>query len=445
LEEPAPEPARQPPPGATPQEILESVRGGDLHVSALNHIGDADVLALAAAAGLAPRPGERRSETLYRLLQRPSRPAAPRTIFVEGLLEVHPEGYGFLRHPEHAYVQHPQDVYVPTGLLRRWNLAPGHWVSGTARRSPRDKRMLALQDVEEVNHENPSSLEGLVPFEELTVVYPDTRFILETTPEEVEMRVMDIFCPLGRGQRAIITSPPRAGKTVLLQKLADAIAHNSPNVDIVVLLVDERPEEVTNMRRSVRGEVIASTFDRPTSNHIRIAELVMEKVKRMVEFGRHVVLLLDSITRLGRAYNNQAGPSGRILTGGLEAKALTKPKRFFGAARNIEGGGSLTIVATALVETGSRMDDVIFEEFKGTGNMEVVLDRDLANDRIWPAINLPASGTRNEDLLLHPEELRRINLLRRAMSAHSPQGSMEMMLEMTKQYPTNVELLMSVG
>jgi len=276
-------------------------------------------------------------------------------------------------------------------------------------------------------------------------VYPDTRFVLETSAEGAEMRVLDLFCPLGRGQRAIITSPPRAGKTVLLQKLADAVAHNSPNVDIVVLLIDERPEEVTNMKRSVRGEVIASTFDKPATNHVRIAELVMEKVKRMVEMGRHVVLLLDSITRLGRAYNNMAGPSGRILTGGLEAKALTKPKRFFGAARNIEDGGSLTIVATALIDTGSRMDDVIFEEFKGTGNMEVVLDRGLANQRIFPAINLPASGTRNEDLLLHPEELRRVNILRRAISAHSPPAAMETVLDLMREYRTNAELLMSLG
>ena len=357
---------------------------------------------------------------------------------------MHPDGYGFLRRPERSYAQHPDDVYVSAGLIRRTNLRPGHWVSGSAKPSRPGERLLALQEVEEVNHDSKEALQRSKKFEDLTVVYPDTRFLLETTPEEVETRVMDLFCPLGRGQRALITSPPRAGKTVLLQKLADAVAINSPNVDIVVLLVDERPEEVTNMRRSVRGEVIASTFDKPASNHVRIAELVMEKVRRMVELGRHVVLLLDSITRLGRAYNNMAGPSGRILTGGLEAKALTRPKRFFGAARNIEDGGSLTIVATALVDTGSRMDDVIFEEFKGTGNMEVVLDRGLANQRIFPAINLPASGTRNEDLLLHPEELRRVNVLRRAMSAHSPPGAMEMVLDLMRQYKTNAELLMSI-
>jgi transcription termination factor Rho len=439
------EPSKEPPANASPHELLEGVKRGAYHVSVLNAIGDEDVAALARHARRPPRSGERRSETLYRLLQSPpSKPPVP-TTFVEGLLELHPDGYGFLRRPERGYVQHPEDVYVGAGLIRRLHLLPGHWVSGSAKPSRPGERLLALQEVEEINHESPRQLESTQAFETLTVVYPDTRFVLETTPEVVETRVMDIFCPLGRGQRAIITSPPRAGKTVLLQKLADAVAHNSPNVDIVVLLVDERPEEVTNMKRSVRGEVIASTFDKPAANHIRVAELVMEKVKRMVEFGRHVVLLLDSITRLGRAYNNQAGQSGRILTGGLDAKALTKPKRFFGAARNIEDGGSLTIIATALVDTGSRMDDVIFEEFKGTGNMEVVLDRDLANQRIFPAINVPASGTRNEDLLLHPEELRRVNLLRRALSAHSPPGAMEAIIDLMKQYKTNAELLMSLG
>ncbi len=441
------EPARNAPPDLPPKEILQGVRRGDLHVSALNQLSDDQVVGLARSLGFDVRPQERRSETLYRLLQEspPTPRRAAESVFVEGLLELHPDGYGFLRRPERSYVQHPDDVYVGAGLVRKLGLRAGHWVSGTARRSRPNEPLLALQQVEEVNHEDAAALKDVTTFENLTVVYPDQRFLLEVAPEDYEMRVMDLFCPLGRGQRALIVSPPRAGKTVILQKLADAVAHNSPNVDIVVLLVDERPEEVTNMRRSVRGEVIASTFDKPAANHIRVAELVMEKVKRMVEFGRHVVLLLDSITRLGRAYNNMAGQSGRILTGGLEAKALTKPKRFFGAARNIEGGGSLTIVATALVDTGSRMDEVIFEEFKGSGNMEVVLDRHLANARIWPAINIPASGTRNEDLLLHPEELRRVNLLRKAMSGQPPQGVMEGMREQMAQYRTNAELLMSMG
>ena len=438
-------PAREAPAGAAPTAILDGIRRGTYHVSALGVLDDAQIAQLARDQGLPVREKERRRETLYRLLQEPPTPRRPQNVFVEGLLELHPDGYGFLRSPDRNYSQHPEDVYVAAGLIRKLGLKPGHWISGTARRSRPGESQLALHFVEEVNHEDVAALQDVIAFENLTVVFPDTRFLLEVQPEDLEMRVIDLFCPLGRGQRALIVSPPRAGKTVILQKLSDAIAHNSPDVDIVVLLVDERPEEVTNMRRSVRGEVVASTFDRPASNHIRIAELVMEKVKRMVENGRHVVLLLDSITRLGRAYNNMAGPSGRILTGGLEAKALTKPKRFFGAARNIEDGGSLTIVATALVETGSRMDDVIFEEFKGSGNMEIVLDRSMANARIWPAINLPASGTRNEDLLLHPEELRRVNLMRKAMAGQDPQGVMDGLREQMVQYRTNAELLMSIA
>jgi len=334
---------------------------------------------------------------------------------------------------------------VAAGLIRRLGLQAGHWISGRAHQPRPNQPQLALQSVDEVNHEDPERVKDLVPFDKLTVVYPDTQLKLETAQEDVEMRVMDLFCPLGRGQRGLIVAPPRTGKTIMLTKIADAIAANSPDVDIVVLLLDERPEEVTNMSRSVRGEVIASTFDKPASNHIRVAELVMEKVKRMVEFGRHVVLLLDSITRMGRAYNNATGGSGRILTGGLDAKALTKPKRFFGSARNVEGGGSLTIVATALIDTGSKMDEVIFEEFKGTGNMEIVLSRDLANARVWPAIDVPASGTRNEDLLLHPDELRRVVLLRRGITGQDPQTVMLAIREQMRKHATNAEFLMQLG
>ncbi|MHC5010411.1 MAG: transcription termination factor Rho, partial [Planctomycetota bacterium] len=438
-------PARKAPQGASPVRILESVQAGQLHVSALNELSDEQVTDLALELGVKAQPGERRTEILYRLLQARATEKQAASRFAEGLLELHPDGYGFLRRPENDFAQHPGDVYVSASLIRKLRLKPGCWISGTARRARPSEPFLALQHVDEVNHEDPSRLEELTSFEDLTVVYPDHRLVLEVAPEDIEMRVIDLFCPLGRGQRALVVAPPRTGKTILLQKLADAVAHNSPNVDIVVLLVDERPEEVTNMRRSVRGEVIASTFDKPASNHVRVAELVIEKVKRMVEFGRHVVLLLDSITRLGRSYNNQSGPSGRILTGGLDAKALTKPKRFFSAARNVEDGGSLTIVATALVDTGSRLDDVIFEEFKGTGNMEIVLDRGMANARVWPAINLPASGTRNEDLLLHPEELRRINLLRKGMSGIDPATVMDGIRDTMKQYRTNAELLMSLG
>jgi len=464
--EPAPErarrrrPRRRRTPGVDRALVqkLAKVRNGDLHISELDALTENEVQALARHAGLRPRPGESASETIFRLVNeadasesaprrgRPARAEPEETLVeVEGLLELHPDGYGFLRRAQRNYSQHPEDVYVAAGLVRRLQLKPGHWISGKAQPRRPGQAQLALQTVDEVNHEDPARVPDLVEFDKLTVVYPDQRLHLETAGEDIEMRIMDLFCPLGRGQRGLIVAPPRTGKTVMLTKLADAIATNSPDVDIVVLLVDERPEEVTNMRRSVRGEVIASTFDKPASNHIRVAELVMDKVKRMVEFGRHVVLLLDSITRMGRAYNNQTGGSGRILTGGLDAKALSKPKRFFGSARNVEDGGSLTIVATALVDTGSRMDEVIFEEFKGTGNMELVLSRDLADARIWPAIDVPKSATRNEDLLMHPDELRRVTLLRRGITGQEPQGVLLALREQMRAHTTNAEFLMQLG
>ncbi|MDJ0521426.1 MAG: transcription termination factor Rho [Planctomycetota bacterium] len=423
------------------------MRRGDLHISELDELSDEDVEALARHAGVKPREGERRSETLYRLVNEGSSGGGEpkELIVVEGLLELHPDSYGFLRLPKRNYTQHPDDVYVAAGMVRRLGLKPGHWITGKAHRRRPNQPQLALHSIDEVNHEAPERVKDLTDFDKLTVIYPDQRLHLETTADDVEMRVMDLFCPLGRGQRGLIVAPPRTGKTIMLTKLADAIATNSPDVDIVVLLVDERPEEVTNMRRSVRGEVIASTFDKPASNHIRVAELVMEKVKRMVEFGRHVVLLLDSITRMGRAYNNATGGSGRILTGGLDAKALTKPKRFFGSARNVEDGGSLTIVATALVDTGSRMDEVIFEEFKGTGNMELVLSRDMANARVWPAIDVPKSATRNEDLLMHPDELRRVTLLRRGITGQDPQAVMLALRDKMRVCSSNAEFLMQLG
>ncbi len=445
------EPSRTAPKGAKPMEILEGVKAGTLHVSTLEDLSDDELAALVKEAGLKSRRRERRAETIYRLMN--ERPAARRrererereSIHCDGLLEMHPDGYGFLRRPERNFSQHPTDIYVPAGLIRRLSLKPGHWIEGRAHRKSPGHPQLALHSIDKVNDEDPESIKDMVPFEKLTVIHPDQRFVLETAQDDVEMRVMDLFCPLGMGQRALIVAPPRTGKTVLLTKIADAVALNSPNVQIVVLLLDERPEEVTNMRRSVRGEVVASTFDRPASNHIRVAELVIEKVKRMVEFGQDVVLLLDSITRMGRAYNNQAGGSGRILSGGLDANALTKPKRFFGSARNVEDGGSLTIIATALVDTGSRMDEVIFEEFKGTGNMEVILDRDMANTRVWPAINLPASGTRNEDLLLHPDELKRVSVLRRGITGQEPQAVMTALRKKMKTHKTNAEFLMAIG
>jgi transcription termination factor Rho len=420
------------------------VRVGRLHVSALASVSDADLSALARDMGLDLRAEDRRSDVLYRLLHERPAPVETKTFFAEGLVEVLPDGYGFLRRPENGYSATSSDAYVPAGLIRRFGVRTGHWLAGPARTPRPGEKYPSLLELEEINHDEPERLRDVVPFEKLTVTHPDRRFLLETTPDEATGRIVDLFCPLGRGQRALIVSPPRAGKTIVLQRIADALARNHPEVEIVVLLVDERPEEVTNMRRSVRGEVIASTFDQPAHRHIRVSELVMEKVKRMVELGQHVVLLLDSLTRLGRAYNNESGGTGRLLTGGLEAQAMTKPKRFFSAARNIEHGGSLTIVASALIDTGSRLDQVIFEEFKGSGNMELVLDRTLANLRLYPAIDIPKSGTRKEELLLHPEEQRRITALRRAMADEAPEEVLEEMLEKLQKHRTNAEFLMTV-
>ena len=437
-------PPREPPPGATPHDVLKGVRRGTLHVSALNSIPDEMIEALADDEGLAPATGERRADLLRRLLEhRIPEPARP-PVEVEGLLELLPEGFGFIRRAEYGYVRATSDPFVPPNFVRELALSTGHWLAAKARPPRSDEKYPEIVEILGVNHEEPTSARELAPFDSLVVTHPDHRFILETEPEQVSMRIMDLFCPLGRGQRALVVSPPRAGKTILLQGIADSLARNSPEVDIVVLLVDERPEEVTNMRRSIRGEVFASTFDQPAHRHIRLAELVLEKVKRMVEFGRHVVLLLDSLTRLGRAYNNESADGGRLLTGGLDASALTKPKAFFGAARNIEHGGSLTIVASALVDTGSRLDQVIFEEFKGTGNMEIALSRDLAYRRLWPAIDIPKSGTRKEDLLLHPEELRRITVLRRAMAGQEAPEVLTDLLYKMEKHRTNAEFLMMV-
>jgi transcription termination factor Rho len=434
---------REAPAGTPPHAILAGVRRGDLHPAALDALSEEEVATLGREEGLTRAEPERRAELLFRLLHHDPQVRVPDLTYeTEGLLDVQADGYGFLRHPRWSYAPTPFDPYVEPQQIRQTGLQTGQWVEGLARSPRPGERHAAVVEVHDVNHEDPSVLAGIVPFDRLTVTHPDQRFVLETSSDEVAMRVMDLFCPLGRGQRALIVSPPRAGKTILLQKIADSLARNAPEVEIVVLLLDERPEEVTNMRRSVRGEVMASTFDQPPHRHIRLAELAIQKVQRMVEFGRHVVLLLDSLTRLGRAYNNESGGTGRLLTGGLEASALTKPKRFFGAARNIEHGGSLTIVATSLVDTGSRLDQVIFEEFKGTGNMEIVLSREIANQRIWPAIDVAKSGTRNEELLLHPEELRRIIALRRQMLQQEPAEALLEVLEKMAKYRTNAELLM---
>lgn len=359
-------------------------------------------------------------------------------IFSQGVLEILPDGFGFLR--VEGFSPGPEDIYVSASQIRRFNLRTGDLVSGQVRPPKDNEKYFALLKVQAVNMLDPDSIKVRYHFEELVPIYPNERLLLETTPRETAMRLMDMAAPIGKGQRGMIVSPPKAGKTTLLKKIANSISTNHPEVDLIVLLIDERPEEVTDMSRSVKGEVVSSTFDLPADNHVRVAELVLERAKRMVEVGKDVMILLDSITRLARAYNLVEPPSGRTLSGGVDPSALHKPKRFFGAARNIEEGGSLTIMATALVETGSRMDEVIFEEFKGTGNMELHLDRKLADRRIFPAIDIVRSGTRKEEILFKPQELECNWVMRKVLSTLGPMETMELWLDRLTNTQTNEEL-----
>jgi transcription termination factor Rho len=365
-----------------------------------------------------------------------------------GTLEVLPDGYGFLRSVAHNYLASPEDIYVSPSQIRRLGLRTGLIVEGPIRLPVEGQDNFALMQVELVNGNPPEQRTSSTVFEDLTPLHPNKRLVLETDAEEFAMRVVDLVTPIGRGQRGLIVSPPRAGKTVLLQKIALAIRKNHPECYIIVLLIDERPEEVTDMLRSVSGptaEVVASTFDEPSSEHVHVAEIALEKAKRMIENGKHVVILLDSITRLARAHNTEAPSGGKLLSGGLDSNAMQKPKRFFGAARNVEEGGSLTILATALIDTGSRMDEVIFEEFKGTGNMELHLDRRLVDKRVWPAIDINRSGTRKEELLLHPDELDRVRMLRRVLADMHPVEAMELLTSRLKKGKTNAEFLLSMN
>jgi len=362
-------------------------------------------------------------------------------IIGEGVLEVMSDGYGFLRSPDYSYLPGPDDIYVSHSQIKRFRLKTGHMVSGQIR-PPKDKeRFFALLRVETINGMNPEESKALVLFDNLTPLYPEELIKLETTDEEISARTIDMLAPIGKGQRGLIVAQPKTGKTVLLQKVANAITKNDPDINMIILLIDERPEEVTDMARSVRAEVVASTFDEPAERHVQVAEMVIEKAKRGVESGQNVVILLDSITRLARAYNTVIPHSGKILSGGVDSNALHKPKRFFGAARNIEFGGSLTIIATALIDTGSRMDEVIFEEFKGTGNQELVLDRELTDKRIYPSINLNRSGTRREDKLIGKKDLSRIWLLRKLLSKMTNVEAMEFLLEKLKRTKSNREFL----
>ncbi len=366
-------------------------------------------------------------------------------IFGEGVLEILPDGFGFLRAPDANYLPGPDDIYVSPSQIRRFNLRTGDTVSGQIRPPKEGERYFALLKVSEVNFENPAVARDKTLFDNLTPLYPEERIVLETESDNLSMRVMDLATPIGKGQRGLIVAPPRTGKTMLLQNIANSITANHPEVYLIVLLIDERPEEVTDMLRSVKGEVISSTFDEPATRHVQVAEMVIEKARRLVEHKRDVVILLDSITRLARAYNTVVPPSGKILSGGVDSNALHKPKRFFGAARNIEEGGSLTIIATALIDTGSKMDEVIFEEFKGTGNMELQLDRRLVDKRTFPAIDINKSGTRREELLVNQTALQRIWLLRKVLSSMNVVDSMEFLLEKLSACKTNQDFLDSMN
>jgi len=362
-------------------------------------------------------------------------------VHAEGVLEVLPEGFGFLRASDYSYVAGPEDIYVSPSQIRRFALRTGDTISGLVR-PPRDsERYFALIKVESVNYGDPERSRDRVPFDELTPLHPQERIVLETTSDNISGRIMDLLTPIGKGQRGLIVAPPRTGKTVLLQNIANSITANHPEIILIVLLIDERPEEVTDMRRSVKAEVVSSTFDEPAQRHTQVAEMVIERAKRLVEYGKDVVILLDSLTRLARAYNTLAPSSGKVLSGGIEAGALQKPKRFFGAARNIEEGGSLTIIATALIDTGSRMDEVIFEEFKGTGNMEIYLDRRLAERRVFPAIDINRSGTRKEELLLPPEVLNRVWVLRKVLQTMNPLEAMEFLIDKMRATKDNADFL----
>ena len=392
--------------------------------------------------------GLRKQDLIYKILEAQSdkdRNGGGGTITGEGVLEILPDGFGFLRSPAYNYLPGPDDIYVSPSQIRRFDLRTGDTVSGEIRQPKEGERYFALLKVEKINFEPPEASKDKVLFDNLTPLYPDRRIQLEISGEEVSSRVLDLMTPIGFGQRGLIVAAPRTGKTMMLQSIAKSIATNHPDVHLIVLLIDERPEEVTDMERSVRGEVISSTFDEPASRHVQVADMVIEKAKRLTEHKQDVVILLDSITRLARAHNTIISPSGKVLSGGVDSNALQRPKRFFGAARNLEEGGSLTILATALVETGSRMDDVIFEEFKGTGNMEVHLDRKLSDKRVFPSVDINKSGTRKEELLLSPQELNRVWVLRKVLQPLGVVDSMELLLEKIQETKTNEEFLASMN
>jgi transcription termination factor Rho len=446
---PATEPAPAPAPAPSPVEPAAAAaapaasQAPRLDLAALKEMGITKLASVAKSLEIPGAAAMKKQELVFQILRAQAEKEG--LIFSEGVLEILPDGFGFLRAPEYCYLPGPDDIYVSPSQIRKFDLRTGDTISGQIRPPKEDERYFALIKVDAVNFEPPDRSKDKIFFDNLTPLYPAERIRMETSPENLSGRILDLMDPLGKGQRALIVAAPRTGKTMLLQTIANAITANHPEVILIVLLIDERPEEVTDMQRSVHGEVISSTFDEPADRHVQVAEMVLEKAKRLVEHKKDVVILLDSITRLARAYNTIVPPSGKVLSGGVDSNALQRPKRFFGAARNVEEGGSLTIIASALVETGSRMDDVIFEEFKGTGNAEVVLDRKLTDKRIFPSIDINRSGTRKEELLVPEQELNRAWILRKVLSALSPVEAMELLLERLSKTKTNKEFLESMS
>ena len=427
-------------------EHYERIKRGNIHIAELQKLSMPELIEVARRENVKEITGVKKQDLIFNILK--ERVKLNGLMFGEGTLEVLPDGFGFLRSPDYHYLSCPDDIYVSPSQIRRFGLRTGATVSGQIRPPKENERYFALLRVEAINHHDPNLLTDKVFFDDLTPMHPDKRLVLEHDPAEVEMRAVDLISPLGFGQRGLIVSPPRAGKTILLQKMAKAVLANYPEAYVIMLLIDERPEEVTDMERQVKGancEVISSTFDEAAARHIQVSEMVIEKAKRMVEYGVDVVIFLDSITRLARAWNAECPNSGKLLSGGVDANALQRPKRFFGAARKVEEGGSLTIIGTALVDTGSKMDEVIFEEFKGTGNLEIVLDRRLVDKRIWPAIDINRSGTRREEMLLDPEEYRRVCILRRVINEMNAPEAMDLLVTRLQKTKSNAEFLMSMN
>jgi len=427
------------------RERYDLLKQGDTHIAELQKLSMAELIELARDEQVGDVTGVKKQDLVFKILK--ERVKLNGLMFGEGTLEILPDGFGFLRSPDYHYLACPDDIYVSPSQIRRFGLRNGMSIAGQIRPPKESERYFALLRVEAINGDDPARLANHVFFDDLTPLHPDQRIKLETTAEEISTRVVDLIVPIGFGQRGLIVSPPRAGKTILMQKMAKAVLANYPEAFVFMLLIDERPEEVTDMERHVQGpgcEVISSTFDENASRHIQVADMVIEKAKRLVEYGKDVVIFLDSITRLARAWNSEVPNSGKILSGGVDASALQRPKRFFGSARKVEEGGSLTIIATALVDTGSKMDDVIFEEFKGTGNLEIVLDRRLVDKRVYPAIDINRSGTRREEMLLEPDEYRRTNVLRRVLSEMNPPEAMELLINRLGKTGSNQEFLQSL-